>query len=673
MPIRYVKLVRYSGLLFLMALEMVLAFSSIGFIMIAPVAITTLQIPVFLAAIFFGKFGGTVLGAVFGLTSIWNASLNPMYQANGIFSPFLSPDPVGSLIVSLGTRMLFGFCAGWLFAFLLRKLSVWPALLLGTIAAKFLHALLVYSAIGYFFPYFGLSAYNSLLDFTKLNSNITLLVSLAAVAGAYYFVYRTTWARNVFQAMENKTELRIRPFHFSRDIVFLIIMLSIGISLAWHMINRVNTFLHIYELETTAQMQHIILTLGVQLSLGMTALGIIIALVFFYNYTVQAYEIEKANRAKNDFISRISHDIRTPIGAISNMTTFAFEDIDDKQKLQDDLRKIESSNTFLLSLINDVLDISKIDSGKLELKPEPYRWKEYLSNIRNMFEPLCQSKGLDFQLQAEPIGEAFLVDQIRLNQVTLNILSNAVKYTPAGGKVTCAVACGKRADGRLDCTIRVSDTGIGMSEAFQKKMFEPFSQDLDNPHRKASIRGTGLGLAIVKKVVERMGGTINISSIVDKGTDITLCFIVKPVVAVAASTDPAQPSRKAGGLSGQVLLAEDNEINQEIAVRILEALGLTVTVVSDGKACVDRVTAEPDTYQLIFMDIQMPVMDGYEAAAAIRSSAIPTVQAIPIVAMTADAFSAAYDRCMAVGMNDMVTKPIDPAALRAVIKKYLNC
>ena len=203
------------------------------------------------------------------------------------------------------------------------------------------------------------------------------------------------------------------------------------------------------------------------------------------------------------------------------------------------MRKIESSNTFLLSLINDVLDISKIDSGKLELKPEPYRWKEYLSNIRNMFEPLCQSKGLDFQLQADTIGEAFLVDQIRLNQVTLNILSNAVKYTPAGGKVTCAVACRKRADDRLGCSIRVSDTGIGMSKAFQKKMFEPFSQDLDNPHRKASIRGTGLGLAIVKKVVERMGGTINISSIVDKGTDITLCFIVKPVVAVTASTDPA--------------------------------------------------------------------------------------------------------------------------------------
>src|SRR5574344_1813496 len=202
----------------------------------------------------------------------------------------------------------------------------------------------------------------------------------------------------------------------------------------------------------------------------MIALGIIIALVFFYNYTVHAYEIEMANRAKNDFVFRISHDIRTPIGAISNMTAFAFEDIDDKQKLQDDLRRIEASHTFLLSLINDVLDISKIDSGKLELKPEPYLWADYLSNIRNMFEPLCQSKGLDFQLQADTIGVAICIDQIRLNQVTLNLLSNAVKYTPGGGKVTCSVACAERTDGRLDCTIQVADTGIGMSEAFQARM-----------------------------------------------------------------------------------------------------------------------------------------------------------------------------------------------------------
>ena len=673
MHISYAKMAHYSGLLLLIALELVLAFSSIGFIIIAPLSITTLQIPVFMAAIFFGKFGGTVLGTVFGLTSIWNASLSPMTQANGIFSPFLSPDPFGSLVISLGARMLFGFCAGWLFAFLLRKLPVWPALALGTIAAKFVHALLVYSAIGYFFPHFGISAYNSLLDFTKLNSNITLFVSLIAVLGSYYFVHYMQWPQRVFQALENKAAVRVRPFQLSWNVVFLLVMLFIGMSLAWHMIDRIDTFLHIYELEVSSVLQYIIFTLGVQLSLGMIALGIIIALVFFYNYTVHAYEIEMANRAKNDFVSRISHDIRTPIGAISNMTAFAFEDIDDKQKLQDDLRRIEASNTFLLSLINDVLDISKIDSGKLELKPEPYLWADYLSNIRNMFEPLCQSKGLDFQLQADTIGEAICIDQIRLNQVTLNLLSNAVKYTPGGGKVTCSVACAERTDGRLDCTIQVADTGIGMSEAFQARMFEPFTQDQENPGRSNASRGTGLGLAIVKKVVDRMGGTIKVSSIVDKGTYITLCFIVEPVAVVRSAADPRSADRKADNLSGQVLVAEDNEINQEIAARILEALGLTVTVVPDGRACVDQVTAEPDRYQLIFMDIQMPVMDGYEATEAIRASTIPAVRSIPIVAMTADAFSAARERCMAVGMDDMVTKPIDPAALSIVIKKYLDC
>jgi len=381
---------------------------------------------------------------------------------------------------------------------------------------------------------------------------------------------------------------------------------------------------------------------------------------------------EEANRAKTEFVSRISHDIRTPISIIQSMTVFAQEDLDDRKKLQDDLRKIEASNTFLLSLINDVLDISKIDSGKIELRPEPYRYDDYIANICNMFEPLCRQKEIRFVLETGQGAGTLLVDHIRLNQITLNLLSNAVKYTPEGGTVTFSAVTKKQPDGKLLCEIRIRDTGIGMSPAFQNQMFEPFSQEYDNPNRPKAGSGTGLGLSIVKRLVDLVGGTISVESALGKGTDIRVCFAA-PEAAQSRKAECAGACREKTPLAGKILLAEDNEINTDIAVRLLTAFGLEVETTENGRRAVALFSAsKPWEYNAVLMDIQMPLLNGFEATAQIRALPRGDAAAVPIIAMTADAFSAAQEESRRVGMDGYITKPLVPEILRDVMEKAIR-
>ncbi|MEA5049961.1 MAG: PAS domain-containing protein [Oscillospiraceae bacterium] len=387
-------------------------------------------------------------------------------------------------------------------------------------------------------------------------------------------------------------------------------------------------------------------------------------------------EAEKACSAKSDFVSRISHDIRTPIGAITNITDFAFEDIHDPEKLKDDLRKIRVSNEFLLSLVNDVLDISKIDSGKIELHPEPYLYADLVSSIQNMFAPLCESRGIRFVIDRKPVVPFIYIDHVRLNQIVMNLISNAVKYTPKGGTVTVSAGGGRRPDGQFDCVLTVSDTGIGMSREFQKTMFDPFTQEESNPGRDKSVQGTGLGLSLVKKLTDLMGGTIFVKSELGRGTEISVSFVAAEAHAgfPAADKQQGEGTRKtAGKLSGAVLLAEDNAINMEIAKRILESFGLRVVHAENGAHAVRLFSAsEPGGYRAVLMDIQMPVMNGYDAAKAIRELNRPDAKSVPIIAMTADAFTAAVEHSRAVGMTDYVTKPIAPEVLFGALSKAMG-
>lgn len=454
---------------------------------------------------------------------------------------------------------------------------------------------------------------------------------------------------------------------------------------------------------------------------------------------------QKANEAKTQFLSRISHDIRTPIGAILNLTDFAKKDMDNKQSLNADLDKIATSGRFLLSLINDVLDISKIDSDKIELNKEAYSFIDYIKEIRNIILPMCTEKNIFYKIITQnDSAEVVMLDKIRVNQITLNLLSNAVKYTPPGGTVTLRVSAFARskadasdaianaadamessgtsadaadamarsgisadaaandADGSstntagtsadpaaneadradsisdlADIEISVTDTGIGMSDSFQSVMFDDFSQEEDNPLRAKEIQGTGLGLAIVKRLVDLMGGTISVRSILGKGSSIKVRWTGKIVHEDKKEEDLIQDleSGSQKKVEGTILLAEDNEINAAIACRIFEEIGVSVDLASNGDEEVKKFASSPvGKYIAIFTDIQMPVMDGYEATEKIRSFAAtrPDAKTIPIIAMTANAYPEAAVKATNCGMTDFTTKPLDSARLRKILEVYAN-
>jgi len=268
----------------------------------------------------------------------------------------------------------------------------------------------------------------------------------------------------------------------------------------------------------------------------------------------------KANEAKTQFVSRISHDIRTPIGAILNLTEFAREDVDDEEKINDDLDKISTSGRFLLSLINDVLDISKIDSGGIAIKSDSYDYDEYVSEIRNILVPMCDEKNLTCTISpGEPLCKAFLTDRVRLNQITLNIISNAVKYTPKGGKVAFRPFMYKNTNGTVELHFEVKDNGIGISEEFQKEIYEEFAQEKNNPMLcRVDAVGSGLGLPIAKKLLDLMGGTISISSELGLGTTVEVMVPVTPV-EVSEDEEEQTSDTKNTTYRGTVLVAEDNE------------------------------------------------------------------------------------------------------------------
>ncbi len=386
-------------------------------------------------------------------------------------------------------------------------------------------------------------------------------------------------------------------------------------------------------------------------------------------------EAEQANAAKQEFLSSMSHDIRTPMNAIIGMTALALDNADDPKRVRDHLGKIALSSKHLLGLINDVLDISKIESGKMTLNVEPVSLRETMDSIANIIQPQVAAKDQQFSLSArEILSENVCCDGVRLNQVLINLLGNAVKFTPEKGSVQMTVyqeALPEDAD-RVRTHFLVSDTGIGMSKEYQKTIFESFSREDNTRVRKTE--GSGLGMAITKCIVDAMGGSISVRSEQGRGSEFHVVLDLERAAAPAAP-EAADGADRAGDvvLSGKrVLLAEDNELNWEVARELLSILELELDWAENGEICVEKFRESPaGYYDAIIMDVRMPVMDGYEATAAIRKLERPDAD-IPIIAMTADAFSEDIQRCLACGMNDHLAKPIDIQAVATKLKKYLK-
>ena len=542
------------------------------------------------------------------------------------------------------------------------------------------------------------------------------------------------------------------------------------------------------------------------LLVGVVSAGLLILFLLDLHYMLHlnkrfqaaAQEAESANKAKTDFLSTMSHDIRTPMNAIIGLTTIAEKNLGDVESTGESLRKISLASNHLLTLINDILDISKVESGKLKLIPLTFSIVETVENLVNISQPMIKEKNIDFRFHINQIEKEYLyTDQLRLNQIYINILSNAIKYTEPSGRVTVDMREEQSTiPGCIRLSYVVADTGIGMSPEFMATMYQPFSRQVDS--RVNSIQGTGLGLAITKQMVDLLGGTIDCQSEQGKGTTFTVVLdipvadrqrddmMLDPIdvlivdddeillqtaadilASLGASVETAQSGLEALGmvkhrhLSGQdygvvivdwkmsetdgietirrirtevdgnipillisaydwsdiedrakaagangfvskplfrstlydkindligkesvsqepeddysdlqglhILVAEDNDINWEIISAMLSMFGITTERAENGRVCVDRMrTAAEGSYALIFMDIQMPEMNGLDAARAIRKLEDPWAASIPIVAMTADAFSENVTECLEAGMNGHIAKPVD---IKLVIKE----
>ena len=542
------------------------------------------------------------------------------------------------------------------------------------------------------------------------------------------------------------------------------------------------------------------------LLVGVVSAGLLILFLLDLHYMLYlnrrfqaaAREAESASKAKTDFLSTMSHDIRTPMNAIIGLTTIAEKNLGDVESTGESLRKISLASNHLLTLINDILDISKVESGKLKLSPLTFSIVETVENLVNISQPMIKEKNIDFRFHINQIEKEYLyTDQLRLNQIYINILSNAIKYTEPSGRVTVDMREEQSTiPGCIRLSYVVADTGIGMSPEFMATMYQPFSRQVDS--RVNSIQGTGLGLAITKQMVDLLGGTIDCQSEQGKGTTFTVVLdipvadrqrddmMLDPIdvlivdddeillqtaadilASLGASVETAQSGLEALGmvkhrhLSGQdygvvivdwkmsetdgietirrirtevdgnipillisaydwsdiedrakaagangfvskplfrstlydkindligkesvsqepeddysdlqglhILVAEDNDINWEIISAMLSMFGITTERAENGRVCVDKMcTAAEGSYALIFMDIQMPEMNGLDAARAIRKLEDPWAASIPIVAMTADAFSENVTECLEAGMNGHIAKPVD---IKLVIKE----
>jgi signal transduction histidine kinase len=382
---------------------------------------------------------------------------------------------------------------------------------------------------------------------------------------------------------------------------------------------------------------------------------------------------DAANEAKSEFLSRMSHDIRTPLNGIIGMTWLARKQ-QNPPETADCLGKIDTSSKFLLGLINDILDMSKAESNKIELHLEPYPPDEFKNYLEAVFLPLCKDKNQKFEFDVYmPEGCVPMFDKLRINQVVFNLLSNAVKFTPEGGAITYHAHSRLLENGRLAMKIEVQDTGVGMSDKFQQVLFEPFSQESRSD--VSATRGTGLGLAIVKKMVDRMGGRISVASKIGAGTTFTVELEIDcvPPQTVSAESAGLTAAKGAASLAGKhILLCEDHPLNQEIAVAMLRDKQMQTEVAENGRRGVELFKRSgAGFYDAILMDIRMPVMDGYEAAREIRALDRPDAKTVPIIAMTADAFTDDVQKCFEAGMNGHTAKPIDPNELYAELEKLM--
>jgi CheY-like chemotaxis protein len=383
---------------------------------------------------------------------------------------------------------------------------------------------------------------------------------------------------------------------------------------------------------------------------------------------------ESANRVKSIFLNDMSHDIRTPMNAVIGFTELAMMHLDDSEQTGDYLKKIMTASRQLMSLLNDMLDMSGLEQGKIQIEPVDCRLSEIIEDVETIIRGQMDAKQLEFSVDMGSLSyDDIVCDEMRLSQILQNLLDNAVKFTNPGGFVQLQIRQmgGPGNNGKVTYEFRVKDNGIGMSKEFQEHMYEPFTRERSSTVSRQ--QGTGLGLAITKNIVEMMDGTIELYSEEGKGSE----FVVNVPIKVRKEKHKQawiheNKSKIKDENKKRVLLAEDNELNREIAVEILKEHGYEVDTAVNGAVALSLLCKyDADHYDAVLMDIQMPVMDGYEATKTIRNMSDQKLAQIPIIAMTADVFAEDRKKAMDTGMNGYLSKPIDIQKMLALLERVI--
>ena len=807
------------------SLDLIFSFSIFGYISLEPLALTTVHIPVILAGMLAGPTGGALTGLVFGLTSMWKASVTATAYGDLIFSPFKSGMPAQSLMLSLGTRILFGWLAGLMFMMLFKKADKkWfgAGAIVISVVSTMLHSFLVSAAMVMLFP----DAKADLLDsIAPTTRHFTVWVLTAILV---YVVYRLFSMPSFLVQYRRVTEYkRVYKTGGTKMLIYLILVfVLVTAAIEMHSFDRL-ALIDVSDLtQSNAEAVNIALQQLLALMSTIYIIGIILQFIYdkgsiadaklkqkeqeeiyqqklrktldimeaftkdyeivlgvdadtdkatLYRCSDQMREIfndetldrpfqeggerffdifaaedeaeklkeltsrekvreylkndhvfaqvfknksgrycetkivpvsehefvcgyidvddsirekmiqqeklekamldaEAANRAKSSFLLNMSHDIRTPMNAIIGYTDILAKYRTDEKNFNRCTENIRASGQYLLDLINNVLEMSRIESGVEELNEAPCDTRSILGSTYIVFREEAKKKGITFTYDRNVMHDYLYADKVKLQQIHLNIISNAVKYTNAGGSIK--IISTELADEREGwCRIQTTttDTGVGMSEEFLEHIYDDFARERNST--SSGTPGTGLGMGIVKRLVEIMGGEISIHS--KKGEGTTVQIILPHRIAQESEVEKsgiAQQTVDDSLFKGKrILLAEDNELNAEIAAELLGDVGLEIDRAEDGIICISKLeTAAAGYYDLILMDVQMPNMDGYQATKIIRGLSDKSKAEIPIIAMTANAFEQDRREALDAGMNDHISKPVSIAKLVSVMSRFIS-
>lgn len=385
-----------------------------------------------------------------------------------------------------------------------------------------------------------------------------------------------------------------------------------------------------------------------------------IAILLYANVRIRLRSVHDRadSKAKGEFLSAMSHEIRTPLNGLIGLNYMMNHHLDDKQRMSDYLKQSSSVAQYLLSLVNNVLDMSKIQENKMELDHKPLNLATLLDTVETMEKSGMSDKGISFSVETKLVSPALIGDEMRIQQILVNMLDNARKYTQEGGTVTMKASQEKLSDMEIKTTISVTDNGQGMSEEFKNRVFDPFVQERSTVSQ--GNQGTGLGMAICSLLAKSMGGSMSVESTLGEGSTFTFVFTAPPTDISAVETTPKRSERTRSLERPRILIAEDNELNGQILVELLTESGYEVALATDGKMAVELFEASKiGEYGIILMDLLMPELNGFEASRAIRALDRPDASRVKIIACTANSFKEDQDNALKSGMNDFIAKPID--------------